>query len=101
MKLQLPTGSGIYYENVEGEFTSKPLNTNKGQNASQISLHWLNNMQQNFIKNGEISYIQSELTGQEKQIGSYHLDGFVVFDGCRIGLDFRIVIYHNFYLNIF
>ena len=89
MKQELPVGSGIFYEKIDNEFKPCFMNAVNGQKSSYISFEWLNHMQKFFIKDQKIFYIQSAMNGPEKKIGKYFLDGFVVYAGKRIGLDFR------------
>ena len=92
MKMDLPIGVGVLYENVDGNFLPQRLGINRGGNASKISLHWLNHMQGKFVENGRTVPIQCALNGQEKQIGDFFLDGYVFYQNQRIGLDFRFNI---------
>ena len=91
MKFDLPVGSGLFYENENGNFIPREMSVNTGGNASNISLHWLNHMQSKFVSNGKVVHIQCQLNGQEKKIANYDLDGYVFFENKQIGLDFRYV----------
>ena len=91
MKQDLPVGSGVLYTNVDGVFVPEVMVNNSGRNASKISFHWLNHMQKRYMSPDGPVYIQCEFTGGEKQIGNFFLDGYVEYNGKRIGLDFRMV----------
>ena len=62
---------------------------NDGSNASENSFQWLNEMQQYFSEK-----IQTALSGVERKIGDFSLDGFVVQDGRKIGLDYNGCRFH-------
>ena len=94
MKLELPVGSGVLYENINGLFNHNYMANNAGGNASYISLHWLNHMQNTFMSDGQPIYIQCQINGSEKQIGNYFLDGYVYYNGKHIGLDFHGCRFH-------
>jgi len=90
MRFTLPTGSGIFYQcSDDGFYVPKPMAKNDGSNASQISLHWLNHIQADYVDDdGLIVPIMNAMNGQEKKVGPYDLDGYVEFKGKTIGFDF-------------
>ena len=88
MRDTLPTGHGIFYINEDGHFTAQPMAKNDGSNASKISLDWINSIQGQYVTNGEIVPIMTAINGKEKRIGQFDLDGYVEFEGKRIGFDF-------------
>ena len=45
-------------------------------------------MQSRFVKNGVVSKIRCGANGSEMEVDGFFLDGFVTFEGRRIGLDF-------------
>jgi hypothetical protein len=57
MKQKSPVGSGTIYKEVDDKFVAHNISANKGNNASKISLHWLNKMQSQFIRDGEMYHI--------------------------------------------
>ena len=86
----LPVGTGVFYEEKDGLYQPTIMAKKASSNSSQISLHWLNHMQQKFVKNGNISIIKCSINGTEEKIGPFFLDGFVIFENKRIGLDFKV-----------
>ena len=81
---ELPVGRPIVFTAEPGEGLKRVVNTGaKKGNASKISFSWLNLMQRKFS-----SRIQCALNNDEKKIGDFYLDGFVVENGKKIGMDF-------------
>ena len=89
MKCDLPVGSGVFYKREGALFEPYIMKDNTGGNGSPISFHWLNSMQSRFVKDGKITLIQCDINSVEKKIGNYELDGYVYFEGQKIGMDFH------------
>ena len=90
MRQALPVGRPVVYTRESEEIGFKREKFyNDGSNASENSFKWLNEMQQYFSEK-----IQTALSGVERKIGDFSLDGFVVQDGRKIGLDYNGCRFH-------